>query len=125
MWLLFALLSGFFYTGYSLITRHLLKEENSDPWAFSFFFSMIGALISLPFIMADFKVATTPIPWIILIFVGILIVIHNLLLISSSKYLAPSLSGSITKFRLIWVMLLGIIILHESSGVTGTPYTMQ
>ncbi|MCX6816821.1 MAG: hypothetical protein NTZ93_03080 [Candidatus Beckwithbacteria bacterium] len=47
MWLIWALISGLFYTGDNLITRYILKG-NKDAWAFSFYFSFIGALVSLP-----------------------------------------------------------------------------
>lgn len=109
------------------MTRHLLRKENSDPWAFSLYFSMVGALVSLPFMIAHVKVPTTPVPWIMILVVGVLIVIQNFLFFSSSKYIPPSVSGSITKFRLIWVMLLGIIILQESSSalkIIGTLLTV-
>jgi len=127
MWLFFALLSGFFYTGSNLITRHILKKDKNDAWAFSFFFSAVGALVSLPFMLLQPKIGTEIQPWFIMLLVGILIVIQNLLNFASSKYLSPSISGSITKFRLVWVMVLGIIILHESSHIfkiTGTLFTV-
>ncbi len=127
MWLSFALLSGVFFTGSVLVTRHILKEESSDAWAFSFFYSAVGALVSLPFMASDIKVAVTIGPWLLMLIVGFLIVIQNLLYISSSKYVVPSVIGSITKFRLIWVMILGVIILHESSSVLkviGTVLTV-
>jgi len=127
MWLLFALLSGLFYTGSNLITRHVLKKESNDAWAFSFFFSAIGALVSLPFMLTNIKVGTTVIPWLIMMGVGLLIVAQNFLYFASAKYVAPSISGSITKFRLVWVMILGIVILHESSSllkIAGTLLTI-
>jgi len=117
MWLLFAVISGVLYTGSSLITRHILKNDNNDVWAFSFYFSAIGALISLPFVLVDPQVATSFQPWLLMVFVGVLIVVHNLLNFASSKYISPSMSGSITKFRLVWVMILSILILNESSTI--------
>jgi len=127
MWLLFALLSGLFYTGSNLITRHVLKKDKNDAWAFSFFFSAVGALVSLPFMLFQPKIGTQPQAWLILILIGFLIVSQNLLNFISSRYLVPSVSGSITKFRLVWVMLLSIIILHESSNsfkIIGTVLTL-
>jgi len=127
MWLFFALLSGLFYTGSNLITRHILKKEKNDVWACSFFFSAVGALVNLPFMLLQPTIGTDMLSWLIMLFVGILIVIQNLLNFVSSKYLSPSISGSITKFRLVWVMILGIIILHESSHmfkIIGTLLTV-
>lgn len=127
MWLFFAVLSGLFYTGSNLITRHVLKKEKNDAWAFSFYFSAVGALVSLPFMLFQPKTGTTIFPWLIIVLVGILIVAQNLLNFASSKYISPSISGSITKFRLVWVMILGILILHESSNllkIIGTLLTV-
>ncbi|MFA5828426.1 MAG: DMT family transporter [Candidatus Shapirobacteria bacterium] len=127
MWLFFALLSGLLYTGSNLITRHILKKDNNDAWAFSFFFSAVGTLVSLPFMLLQPRFGTQFQSWLIILVVGILIVIQNLLNFVSSKYISPSVGGSITKFRLVWVMLLGIIILHESSNlfkIMGTLLTV-
>jgi drug/metabolite transporter (DMT)-like permease len=127
MWLFYALIAGLFYTGSNLITRRLLKNDTNDAWAFSFFFSAVGALVSLPFMLVNLKISSTLQPWLIMFIVGILIVVQNLFNFASAKYIAPSISGSITKFRLIWVMLLGIIILHETSNnfkILGTVFTV-
>lgn len=127
MWLIFAITAGFLYTGSNLITRHILKKEKNDTWAFSFYFSAVGALVALPFMLTNIKVPTNLSSWFLMLLVGILIVIQNLFNFASAKYLPPSISGSITKFRLIWVMLLGIIILEESSSflkIIGTLLTV-
>jgi drug/metabolite transporter (DMT)-like permease len=127
MWLFFSLLSGLFYTASNLITRQILKKGNNDAWAFSFFFSAVGALVSFPFMVMQMKVANKPQYWFIMLVVGVLIVAQNLLSFASSKYISPSVSGSITKFRLVWVMILSIIILHESSSlfkIGGTLLTV-
>lgn len=127
MWLLFAALSGLLYTGSNLITRHVLKKDNTDPWAFSFYFSAVGALVSLPFMLVNPQIATSYQSWFLMLLVGVLIVAQNLLNFASFKYISPSVSGSITKFRLVWVMILGILILHESSTlfkIVGTALTV-
>ena len=112
MWFFFALLSGTFYTAQGLITRHILRG-NKDAWAFSFYFSAVGALISLPFMLANVKIASSFVPWLLMLFVGCLIVLQNILNFKSTNTLEPSVQGSITKFRLAWVFLLGVIVLHE------------
>lgn len=111
MWLLFALLAGALYTGQGLITRHVLRGQK-DAWAFSFYFSLIGAIVSLPFMLASPKFPTAWQPWVVTLFVGLLIVGQNLLNFKSSNYLEASISGAITKFRLVWVFILSVLILH-------------
>jgi len=126
MWLIFALVSGLFYTVQGLITRHVLRG-NKDAWAFSFYFSAIGALVSLPFMLANIKIATHVTGWVMMILVGCLIVLQNYLNFKSTNTLEASVQGSITKFRLVWVFLLGIIVLHEQSSwlkLIGTVTTV-
>jgi drug/metabolite transporter (DMT)-like permease len=127
MWLIYALTSGLLYTGSNLITRHILKKEKNDAWVFSFYFSAVGALVALPFMLINIKIPSNTSSWLLMLVVGILIVIQNLFNFASSKYLTPSINGSITKFRLVWVMILGIIILGESSSalkIIGTFLTI-
>jgi drug/metabolite transporter (DMT)-like permease len=112
MWFFFALLSGTLYTISGLITRHILKQQK-DPWAFSFFFSAIGALVVSPFFLLNFKVPQTIHLWIFMLGIGLMIVLHNWLSFRSSNFLEASLGGTITKFRLAWTFLLGIFILGE------------
>lgn len=113
MWFIFACISGLFYTANGLISRKILKG-NKDAWAYSFYFSLIGALISLPFMISSFKVAHSFSLWLLLIMVGVLIVIQNWLIFKSTNFLEPSVQGIITKFRLVWVFIFGIIILGEN-----------
>jgi len=112
MWFLFACISGLFYTINSLITRRILKGDK-DAWAYSFYFSLVGALISLPFMISSFKVAHNILLWLLLVFTGALIVAQNLLIFKSTNYLEASVQGIITKFKLVWVFIFGIIILGE------------
>ncbi len=112
MWLLFALVAGALYTGQGLIARHVLRGQK-DAWAFSFYFSLIGAIVSLPFMLASPKIPLSWQPWALTLIVGLLIVGQNLLSFKSSNYLEASLSGSITKFRLVWVFVLSVLVLHS------------
>lgn len=113
MWFLVALASGSFYTISGLISRHVLRKK-TDAWAFSFFFSAVGAIVSIPFFLSNAKVAISIGPWLLMVLVGAMIVIHNWLNFSSTKYLEASVQGTIVKFRLVWAFLLGVIFLHES-----------
>src|SRR5262249_40257279 len=111
MWLIFALLAGALYTGQGLITRHVLRGQK-DAWAFSFYFSLVGAIVSFPFMLASPKIPTTWQPWALTLVVGLLIVGQNLLNFKSNTYIQASLSGAITKFRLVWVFILSVLILQ-------------
>lgn len=113
MWLIWALFSGLFYTASNLITRYILKD-NKDAWAFSFYFSFIGAFVSLPFILHQFQGGKSWQMWMLMIFVGILIVGHNWLNFKSSNYLEASVNGAILKLRLAWVLIFSLIFFKES-----------
>jgi drug/metabolite transporter (DMT)-like permease len=111
-WLIFVIAAGIFSAASNLISRYLLKG-NKDSWAFSFFYSGIGAIISLPFMIWNFKMATTVGPWLLMLLVGVLIVLNNYLNFKSLRFIEPSVQGSILKMRLVWAFILGIIFLAE------------
>lgn len=113
MWFVYSLISGVFYTGSGLLTRYVLKNKK-DAWAFSFYFSAIGTLVSLPFMLTNPKMATSWQPWLLMLLVGLLIVLQNFLNFTSSNYLEASLNGTVTKLRLAWIFILGILFLHET-----------
>ena len=113
MWFLFAALSGLLYSGESLLQRFLLRDQK-DAWAFSFFYSLIGTVIALPFMLADAQLPTSWVPWLLAVVVGLLIVGNNLLVFKSSNYLEASIVGSLSKIRFVWIFVLGILFLDSS-----------
>jgi drug/metabolite transporter (DMT)-like permease len=112
MWFIFALLAGLFYTISGLLTRHVLKGKK-DSWAFSFYFSFFGAITSLPFMLAEPKMPTTLGPWVLMFVVGILITTQNYFSFKANNHLSASVIGIVTKFRLVWVFLLSVIVFRE------------
>jgi drug/metabolite transporter (DMT)-like permease len=122
MWLFFALLSGLLFTGEMLMTRHILRAQK-DPWAYSFFFSLVGAVVCLPFMLAGPVFPSETLPWILAVLLGLLIVAHNFLIFRASAEIEASLVGAIGKLRLVWVFVLGILLLGVSfswSKLAGT-----
>lgn len=112
-WVLFSILAGIFFTSQGLLSRKLLKGEK-DPWAYSFYFSLIGALVSFPFMLAAPTIPLDWHPWLIVLMVGIIIVINNWLEFKAFHHIEASVSGSILKLRLVWVFLLGAFFLQEA-----------
>ncbi|HXS14548.1 MAG TPA: DMT family transporter [Candidatus Saccharimonadales bacterium] len=112
MWLLFACLAGLLYTVQGLMTRHVLRGQK-DAWAFSFYFSLIGALVSMPFLLTGVKVPFSWQPWALALLVGLLIVGQNFFNFKSTNFIEASISGAITKFRLVWIFILSLVILGE------------
>lgn len=127
MWFILALIAGFASSISSLATRKVYLTGNKDSWAFSFYYSAIGALVTFPFIFSDYKVATTTAPWLLMLFVGALIVVHNLLNFKAASFISPAIKGVIEKLRLAWIFILGLVILHEVYNPTkmiGTSLTL-
>jgi drug/metabolite transporter (DMT)-like permease len=126
MWLLLAALTGVLYTCEGLLQRFFLRSQK-DAWAFSFFYSLVGTVISFPFMLSDPKVPTTLAPWLLAMLIGIIIVGHNLLIFKASNHLEISLIGALTKLRLVWVFGLGMVFLGVSfsfASLFGTILTM-
>lgn len=113
MWLFWAILSGILFTGSNLVSRHVLKK-NKDAWAYSFFFSLVGALVTLPFFIQNPLVTTKSNYWVFMILVAAFAVLHNLLVFKANNYIEVSISESITKFRLVWIFILSTFLLNES-----------
>lgn len=113
MWFVFAVLSGFFFASLNLVERHLLKNDESDPLAFSFFFSFTSALLLLPFVFLDPQFSSSFLPWLLVIIVGLLLSAHNFLNFTAIKHTSASIVGTIGKFKVVWVFLLGLLVAQE------------
>lgn len=112
MWLIYTLIAGILFTFQGLLSRHVLKGEK-DAWAYSFYFSAVGALISFPFMLFSPQIPLTFSAWGLALVIGILIVVNNWLVFKSTNTLEASLGGALNKFRLIWIFLFGIFLLNE------------
>jgi drug/metabolite transporter (DMT)-like permease len=110
MWFLFSSLAGVLYTAEGLLQRHFLRKQK-DAWAFSFFYSLVGTCVSLPFMLADPKVPSTLMPWVMAIVVGLLIVGNNLLLFKAANHIGASLSGTLLKLKFVWIFGLSVFLL--------------
>lgn len=113
MWLLFAITSGFFFAALNLVERHLLKDKDSDPFAFSFFFSFTSTLFLLPVVLYQPQFSTELKPWLLVVALSLLIAVGNLLSFTSIKYVSASIVGTISKFKIVWVLLLGLWFAYE------------
>ncbi len=112
MWLIFSVLAGAFYTGEALVMRYLLRQQK-DAWAFSFFYSLVGAIVSFPFMLSAPVVPRGVNIWALAMLVGLLIVGNNLLLFKASNVLEASLIGTLSKLRLVWVFIMSVVLLHD------------
>lgn len=112
MWLILTLLTGLLYTAEELTKRYVLRAQ-IDTWAFSFFYSLVGAVVTLPFLLFSLQVPTSATSWLLVAGIGALIVANNWLFFKASGQIEASLVGSVMKIRLVWVFVLGLLILHE------------
>lgn len=127
MWLLFSIISGVLASSQSIIARMFLKNIK-DAKAFSFYFSIVGSIVTLPFVLTNGQFSRNLDTWVILILICILIVIHNWLFFAATKYIEPSVQSTVNRFRLIWIFLVGVLIFSEASTPTkliGTILTIS
>jgi len=110
MWFIFSALAGLLYTGEGLLQRYFLRKQK-DAWAFSFFYSLVGTIVSFPFMLASPVLPTTIWPWLGALLVGLLIVGNNLLLFKAANHIEASISGALFKLKYVWIFLLSIVIL--------------
>jgi drug/metabolite transporter (DMT)-like permease len=110
MWFILAALAGSLYTVQMLLQRSLLRGQK-DAWAFSFFYSFVGTVITFPLMLSNPQVPSTLGPWLLALLIGALIVCHNLLIFKASHFLEASLVGALAKLRLVWIFVLGILFL--------------
>lgn len=110
MWFLFAALAGMLYTGEGLLQRFLLRAQK-DAWAFSFFYSFVGAVITFPLMLSNPQVPAEIGPWLLAMLIGVLIVFHNLLIFKASNFIEASLLGALGKLRLVLVFAFGVLFL--------------
>ncbi len=113
MWLYFAVGAGLLFTCGTLLNRKVLKAGN-DPWIFSFCFSAISAIITLPFMLGHLKAPSDWSLWLIMLVTAGLIVSHNFLNYTALKYISASVHGTFYKLRLVWAFLIGIFLTNES-----------
>ncbi|MFI5265369.1 MAG: DMT family transporter [Candidatus Levyibacteriota bacterium] len=113
-WLLFALLSVFFFSLSSLIQRVLMKKEQNDAYVYSVVFQLLGALIigifafSKGFIMPP--IASLPINFILL---TVLYGFGTLCMFNAFKYLEASEVTMLGASRAVITILSAVFILSE------------
>ncbi len=117
MWFIFALISGVFFAINSLMMRRYAKEHE-DMWIFSFSFSLFCSIILLPFFIYEFKLTNTAVFWGGVVLIGTVVVINNLMGFTASKLLGPSTQNIIGKFKLIWLVITGLILFSEVLTLT-------
>jgi drug/metabolite transporter (DMT)-like permease len=126
MWFVFSALAGLLYTGEGLLQRHFLRKQK-DAWAFSFFYSLVGAIVSFPFMLASPVVPTSIMPWLGALLVGLLIVGNNLFLFKAANSIEASLIGALFKVKFVWIFGLSIVLLgsaFEWTKLAGVAFTI-
>jgi drug/metabolite transporter (DMT)-like permease len=110
VWLILSSLSGLLFTAEGLLQRHFLRQQK-DAWAFSFFYSLVGTIVSFPFMLAAPVIPRTVVPWLLAILLGLCIVGNNLLLFKAANHIEASLIGTLFKLRFVWMFALSIALL--------------
>src|SRR5262245_61590169 len=113
-WIIFSLLSVFFFSSSALFQRVLMKEESSDPYPFAIAFQLIGTVITAAFAFAHgftmVPIAEYPIHWLALTSLWGL---STFCLFNAYKYIEASEVTIIGSSRAIVTIVAAIIILGE------------
>lgn len=126
MWFIFSALAGLLYTGENLLKRHFLRKQK-DAWAFAFFYSLVGAIVSFPFMLASPVLPNSVGPWLGALLVGLLVVGNNLFLFKAANHIEASIIGTLFKLKFAWIFLLSILLLgtaFEWTKFVGVVFTI-
>lgn len=110
IWVIFALISAICESTKSLLHRKVMITE--DPYAYAMFENIFAALIFLIFIK-EFIFPNEFKAWFIVIIASILWLCISIISQYSYKYTKVSIQEPLKQTRLLWVLLIGIIFLHE------------
>lgn len=112
MWFLFALIAGIFFALTSLLIRSYAKK-NADAWLLSFYFSLFSAIILIPFFIYEFQFPLTIHFFGGVVLVSVFIILYNFLTFKAAQFLSASVNSTLSKFRLLWILLAGVFIFGE------------
>jgi len=104
-----------------LLRRHVLIKEDSLCYAFAF--GLFAAIILLPVFIFGFQAPTHNLAWLLLILSGSIWTVFSLLQFKAYSYLEASIASPISRVKLFFVLILGVIFLNETISlgkVAGT-----
>lgn len=110
IWLIYALISAICESAKSLLHRKVMITE--DPYAYAMFENIFAALIFLIFIK-EFIFPSEIKAWLVVIVASLLWLCISILSQYSYKYTKVSIQEPLKQTRLFWVLIIGIIFLHE------------
>lgn len=107
-----AIISGLMYAISGVMGRFILRSQK-DTWAYSFWFSFLGAIICLPVMVLNFDSQFSIKIVILCIILSLVVTLHNFLNFKGVGLISPSLVSSLQKTRLIWIFVFSIIFLNN------------
>jgi drug/metabolite transporter (DMT)-like permease len=113
MWILYALIGSIASAISSLFAKRAVLDIK-DSWMRSFYFSLFGTIIVLPFFIWEFSLPSTWSEIILLILCGGVVVLANYTIFKAYNYLPASTISVIAKLKLVWIMIAGIIIFGQA-----------
>ncbi len=114
-WLFFALAAATATACYRVVSRHLMKTHS--PYGYALLINVFGTFLTLPLIWTDFSWASmpqTPWPWLLVIASTVLWSIIMVLAYMTMKHLPVSRREQISQVEVLFVLLLGVLFLHEA-----------
>ncbi|NYZ80107.1 DMT family transporter [Candidatus Micrarchaeota archaeon] len=111
LWFFLSLLSALSKSGERFAHRNVMMK--GDSFAYSFVYSMIGALLFLPLALYDFHVPVSFEAWLLVIFGTVMFTLLTIISFESYKHSELSVREPITSIRLIIVFLMAVVFLSE------------
>lgn len=112
MWVIYALVAGIASAIGSLFAKRAAADI-SDSWLRSFYFSLFGTIIVLPFFIWEFSLPQTLLEAALILVAGVVIVASNYCSFRSYNYLSTSTISVIFKLKFVWILLFGILALKQ------------
>lgn len=113
MWFWISIVVGLINAVRNLMARVVLREEE-DSLAYSFVQQALVAGLAFPFLFFNWQIPEIVLPFLLLVLVGLWDTLCTYLITESYRFLEVSLRTVIYQSRIIWVVLLGFVFLHES-----------
>lgn len=115
LWIVFALSSALTTALYRVVTRHLMKRHS--PYAFALLINVFGIFLTLPLAWNDFTWSAFPHawwPWLLVatstgLWCAIMIIVFT-----TYKHLPVSRREQISQVEVLFVLVLGVLLLHET-----------
>jgi drug/metabolite transporter (DMT)-like permease len=125
LWLVFALISAFLRGLDDVVHRFVMREQVHRPVHYAFIFNVLCIFVFLPFALADFRLPSELVPWILLAGSCLIYTVLNIIAFYAYRVTEVTILSPLTNARVLLVFLLALAFLGEAftmSKLAGTLF---